>query len=259
MDADLLADLTDADEETRAVAYEELALEMDDEIAHALLDIAAGDAAEEIRSDAIAALGPVLEECSTDYDEELGFEWAPELGPPVSRQTFASIVSRIEALYSDEAQPKLIRRRAFEVLIRDPRPWHADAIRRHFASEDAEWKLTAVFAMGYIPGFGREIVEVLDKEKEPLLYEAVRAAGTMDVLGAAARIRALAASRDTDHDVRVEAILALPNVDPDCFDLLDDLARSRDREVKEAAEIALDELAMHQEAEDLEDDEFDEE
>jgi hypothetical protein len=93
---DLVADLTDPDAETRAAAREELDLVMDDGIAQALLDVVGSNAADEIRADAVVALGPVIEECGLDYGVD---ELDPDLGPPVSRQTFASIVRRLrEAL-----------------------------------------------------------------------------------------------------------------------------------------------------------------
>ena len=88
----LLAELTDPDEETRAAILDEISLEMDDEIAQALLDIAASDAAEGARTCAIVAFGPVIEECGNDYMEG-GIDFGPEMGPSVSREMFASIVA----------------------------------------------------------------------------------------------------------------------------------------------------------------------
>jgi len=250
----LLSELTDPDEETRAAAIEELALEMDDETAQALLDIAASDAAEETRARAIVALGPEIEECGTDYMED-AIDFGPETGPPVSRETFAAIVARIRGLYFDEKQPKLVRRRAFEVLIRDPQPWHREAIQKHFASADEEWRLTAVFAMGHITGFEREIAAAVETAEEPLLFEAVRAAGQMEVSAAAPRIRALAASHDADLDLRIAAIYALPHVDRDSFELLESLEQSRNRDIAEAAADAVQELRIFTDTGEDEDDE----
>src|SRR5436305_15109712 len=163
----LLAELTDPDEETRAAILDEISLEMDDEIAQALLDIAASDAAEGARTCAIVAFGPVIEECGNDYMEG-GIDFGPEMGPSVSREMFASIVAGLRGLYSDESQPKLVRRRAFEVLIRDPQPWQRKAIREHFASADDDWRLTALFAMGHMTGFEREIAAAVKTVEAPL-------------------------------------------------------------------------------------------
>jgi hypothetical protein len=138
----------------------------------------------------------------------------------------------------------LIRRRAFEALVRDPQPWLSEEIRKHFASSDSDWRLTAVFAMGYVQGFEREIAETVRTAEGALLLEAVTAAGSMGVSRAATRIRTLATSREQDLDLRLAAIEALPHVDPDCFDMLDDLTRSTKQEIADAAEYALEELGI---------------
>jgi hypothetical protein len=239
-----IEELTDPDPEVRQDAYEEVTLEMDDDLAHAIVEIAAGDLSDAIRADAIVSLGPLIEECGMDYDETLGFEWAPELGPPVSRQTFQFVVKRIRAIYEDETAPKLLRRRAFEVLVRDPQPWQSDEIRKHLASPDEDWRLTAIFGMGAVKGFEKELLDVVTNGEGIQLTEAVRSAGQMSVAGAAGPIRRLATSSKTERDLRLEAIAALPLVDAEAFEILDELSRSKDREIAEAAQEALHELLL---------------
>jgi hypothetical protein len=258
----LLLQLTDPDEDVRAEAREELSMLMDDDIARAFLDVASSDAAEEIRSDAIVGLGPIIEEAGMDFsDDEMDFELDPDLGPGISRETFDSIIREIRALYEDEAQPKLIRRRAFEVLVRDPQPWQSAEIRKHFAGDDPLWKLTSVFAMGYVAGFEKEIAATVASASEHLLYEAVRAASSMEVSSTAKRIRDLATSAKTDHALRLVAIEALVNVDPDPEEVLEALTDSRDAEIAETAQAALDELMMTHELDedDIDEDDEDEE
>lgn len=230
---------------------------MDDEVARAFLDVASSDAAERVRADTIIGLGPVIDEAGLDFDDEddEGFVMDPELGPPISREMFETIVREVRGLYEDEAQPKLVRRRALEVLVRDPQPWHMAEIRRHYASDDPEWKVTGIFGMGYVPGFDDEIAAAVQSESGKLLFEAVRAAGSMEVAAAAKRIRELATSRTADRDLRLAAIDALPHVDRDSFDLLQRLAGSDDDEIADAAEAALDELSI---AESYDDEELDE-
>ena len=233
---------------------------MDDEIAQAFLDVAASDADERVRADVIIGLGPGLEEASDDYlDDDSAFLLDPELGPPISREMYETIVREIRGIYEDEAQPKLVRRRAFEVLVRDPQPWLTPEIRRRFASEDPEWKVTAVFGMGYIAGFDREIVEVVQTGKGKLLFEAVRAAGGMEVTAAGKFIRELVTSQTTERDLRLVAIDALPNVDRDSFEILDRLARSDDEDIAAAAEAALEELLLAESIDDEDDEDFDDE
>ena len=233
---------------------------MDDDIARAFLRVASGDAAEEIRSDAIVGLGPIIEEAGMDFSvDEIDFELDPDLGPGISRDTFKSIIAEIRALYENEAQPKLVRRRAFEVLVRDPQPWQSAEIRKHYAGDDPLWKLTAVFGMGYVAGFEKEIAATVASASDHLLYEAVRAASSMEVSSAAQHIRDLATSNRTDRDLRLVAIEALVNVDPDSEDILLSLTRSRDAEIAETAQGALDELMMTHELDDDFDDEDEEE
>ena len=253
MERTLLARLTSDDEEVRAEAREQLALDMDDEIARAFLDIARGGASEEIRAEVIVGLGPIIEEAGDEYFDG-AIEFAPEFGPSISRRTFETILSEIRALYDDAAQPKLVRRRALEVLVRDPRDWQKDEVRKQFDSPDEEWKRTAVFAMGCVPGFEAELQSLVASAEEPLLYEAVRSAGLRGLGAEAERIRALAESPRTERELRLVAIEALPAVDPDAGELLEKLAASKDEEIAVVAEDALEELGIF-----ADDDDWDEE
>lgn len=248
----LLAAITDADDKVRSAAIHELMHEMDDEIARALLDVASSDAAEDVREDVIVGLGPVLEEAGDDYFDD-DFDLDPELGPAVSREMYETIGSELRAIYENESQPKLLRRRAFEVLTRDPQPWLPDAIREHFASEDPEWKMTAIFGMGHVAGFEKEIAGLVGSLTGPLLTEAVVAAGRMEVTAAAKRIRELATSNATERILRLAAIEALPFVDDDVDELLHDLADSEDDQIAMVADAALEELML---AGTIDDDEF---
>ncbi len=238
--------LRSADEETRREAFDRISVEMDDALAREILAIAQGDAAEDVRADAIVALGPAVDECGVEYMD--GEELDPsEYGAPLSLDAFEEVTAALRDIYEDESQPKLVRRRAFEVLVRDPQPWQKDAIARDFASSDRDWKMTAIFSMGYVRGFGKDLLDQLRSAQGDLLYEAVRAAGRAEVEEAAPILEALAIAEGTDRDVRLEAIAGLPAVDPDCFDLLDELAESKDAEIRAAAEEALQNLQIFEE------------
>ena len=240
---ELLAQLTAEDEDVRREAREELHMLMDDTVARRYLDVIEGDASDGVRADAIVGLGPVIEEAGIDYmDDELEFEESPELGPPVSREMFGTIVATVRRIYEDESQPKLLRRRALEVLVRDPQPWLEGEIRKHLTSADEDWKLTAVFAMGYVNGFEKEITEAVQSAAEPILFEAVRSAGSQEIAATAPRIRELAQSATVDPDTRLAAIEALPFVDDGAEEILRQLVGSDDEEIAQTAEIALDEL-----------------
>lgn len=246
----LLRDMASPDELVRFEAREELGTYMDDGIALAIVALAESDASEDVRADALVALGPLLEE---GWDEDDG-DWDGDPGmvdvAGVSREAFEAVRTRTRALYTDARQPALVRRRAFEVLIRDLQPEHAAEVRAHYAGGDPDWRRTAVFAMGVVPGFERELASLVATADGDLLFEAVRAAGAMEVRGAAGRIRRLAASEDTPRDLRIEAIVALPDVDAGCHELLEDLMESDDPEIADLAEDAMDELRFREQLSD---------
>ncbi|HEX7706047.1 MAG TPA: hypothetical protein VF701_06260 [Thermoanaerobaculia bacterium] len=247
-DDSIINRLADPDPEVRRSAFDELAYEISDEHVQAILTLVESDAGEEIRGDAVIALGPVVEECGDEYfdgaESDLGPDFGVDLGPPLSRDGYSELVKRVRAIYENSSQPKLVRRRAFETLVRDPAEWHREEIRKHFDGSDPDWKLTAVFAMGNVPGYDEELAHVVREAEGELLAEAIRSAGEMEV-EVGDRVRELAASPATDRDVRLEAIRALPHVDPDSYDLLEKLSDSDDEEIAAVAEEAMDELGLY--------------
>lgn len=244
----LLNMLRSADEEARAGAREELTLQMNDEIARAFLDIAKERQDDRVRADTIIGLGPIIEEAGLDYAEEV--EGTGELGPEISRGMFETIQRELRAIFEDETQPTLVRRSALEALVRDPQQWHADAIRKLVATNDPEWRITAVFAMGYVPGFESDILTIIQTSEGALLYEAVRAAGRAELTEAAPKLRAIAVDEGVDSGLRAAAIEALPYIDDEADELLEDLAEHDDEEVASAAEFALEELSILAQSED---------
>lgn len=246
--------LLGSNSERRQQTLEELALDMDDATAEKLLQIAESDQDENIRADVIVAFGPIIDECGTDYEEDFGF--GPELLPSLSKEAFESMVRRLRAIYGDPAQPTIVRRRSLEVLVRDPQPWQKDAIRRDFSSGERDWRLTAIFSMGYHHGFDKEILQLVESGEGDLRFEAVRAAGLRSLKEAGPTLRKLARSSSTERDLRIAAILSLPPVDPDCRELLESLRTSGDKEISAAADEALDELAIWEMDDPEEDDEL---
>jgi HEAT repeat protein len=246
--------LLGSNSERRQQRLEELALDMDDATAEKLLEIAESDQDENIRADVIVSFGPIIDECGTDYEEDFGF--GPELLPSLSKGAFESMVRRLRAIYEDPAQPTIVRRRSMEVLVRDPQPWQRDAIRRDFASGERDWRLTAIFSMGYHNGFDKEILQLVESGEGDLRFEAVRAAGLRSLKEAGPTLRKLARSSSVERDLRIVAILSLPPVDPDCRELLQSLRQSGDKEISAAADEALDELAIWEMDDPEEDDEF---
>ena len=109
----------------------------------------------------------------------ISFDDEDELAePPTTEPMFQRIQATLQEIHADHSVPKEVRRRVLEASVRAPRDWHQDAIREAYSSSDEEWKLTAVFCMGWIRGFDEQILEMLESRNPDIRYEAVRAAGT---------------------------------------------------------------------------------
>jgi uncharacterized protein (UPF0147 family) len=207
---------------------------MSDPLADALLFIV-GSAAEpeELRAKAAISLGPVLEQADIDEFDD------PE-SVPISEKTFRKIKQALRKVYLDSGLPKLVRRRILEAAVRAQEEWQTNAIRTAYASDDQEWKLTAVFCMNYVRGFDQQILESLESADPEIHYEAVRAAGTWEVDAAWPHVSALAAAADTDKDLRLAAIEALSTIRAsESIAILAELADDDDEEIAEAADEAL--------------------
>jgi hypothetical protein len=225
---------------------------MNEALAHALLAIV-GNAAEpeELRAQAAVSLGPVLAQAYIDEFDDPEFV-------PISEKTFDKISQSLHKVYLDFGLPKLLRRRILEGSVRAPQEWHTEAIGTAYASDDREWKLTAVFCMNYVRGFDQQIVEALESADPEIHYHAIRAAGNWEVEAAWPHVSALLAAPGTDKDLLIAAIEAVGSIRPrEAGALLADLAESDDEDIAEAANDA---MSMAEGRSDDEiDDEFDDE
>jgi uncharacterized protein (UPF0147 family) len=208
---------------------------INDALANLLTGIVSNPAEpEQLRAKAAIALGPVLEQTDIDQFDDTFEE------PPISEETFDRIQSTLENVYKDDSAPKLVRRRALEASVRAENDWHADAIRAAYARPDEEWKLTAVFAMQYVQGFDKEIVEALDNRNADIHFQAVRAAGTKEVAAAWPHVKKLMNSETTAKRLRLAAIHAAGAINmKEAEPKLHELADSEDEEIAEAADEAL--------------------
>ena len=258
----LLASLRDrtADPATRVTAAE-LASEtvvMDDDLAEQMLTVLR-DTTEpaDLRARVAISLGPVIEE--TDME---GFDTDGISDPPIAESTFDDIRETLRRLHIDEQEPKEVRRRILEASVRSPQDWHRDAVRAAWSTDDHDWKMTAVFCMGYVPGFESQILTALENGDAELEFEAVRAAGARDVDAAWPHIAALIQAPKTDRDLLLAAIEAAGSIRPEeAGKLVVDLVDSDDEAIAEAAGdvIMLAETDLDEIEEDDEDDEEDEE
>lgn len=209
---------------------------MDDEVAEMLLAIL-GDSTEsdQIRARAAIALGPALEDADTsEFDDEYA-------APAITEQVFVRIRERLRAVYNDQNAPKQVRRRALEAAVRAPDDWHQDALRKAWASGDAEWKLTAVFGMRWVPGdFNKPVLDALTSRDSVLRREGVLAAGQRELDAAWPHIAKLVLSKDTEKPLLLAAIDAAAAIRPDeAPELLSGLAGSEDEDIADAVEEAL--------------------
>ncbi len=207
---------------------------IDDQLAKELLELARSPARPElVRATAAISLGPVLETADTE-----GFEFPGEV--PVAEGTFKAIQDGLRGLYLDAAVPKEVRRRVLEAAVRAPQDWQQAAVRAAWASDDAEWKLTAVFCMAYVNGFESEILQALRSTDPKVHYEAVVAAGGSEVDDAWDHVAALVRAPKTPKPLLLAAIEAASSIRPEeAAVLIEPLLDSEDEDVAVAADEAL--------------------
>ena len=215
---------------------------INDDLAGALLSVVGdANASEELRTRAALSLGPVLEEMDTDSFGDLpGLDEDSFDAPPISEHTFRRIQQSLHARYQETDIPKEVRRRILEASVRAPADWHPDAVRAAYSSEDRDWRLTAVFAMRWVAGFGDEIVAALDDPDDEIRYEAVWAAGNWEIDGTWPHVSALLSAPDTDKALLLAAIDAAVSINPhEAKPLLAELTDSQDTDIADAADSAM--------------------
>jgi hypothetical protein len=213
---------------------------MNDDIAEALLAVVGnGNEPGELRAAAAVAFGASLEAGDT-------YEFDDPDEVPVSEPMYDRIRQSLQALYADASAPKLVRRRILEGSVRAPQEWHAEAIRAAWDSGDPEWRLSAVFAMGYVRGFAAEILAALESDDEDLFYEAVVAAGHNELDAAWPHVAALLEHDGTEKGLLLVAFDAAVAIDPEeAADLLRPYLDSEDEEIVEIARDAISMARMH--------------
>ena len=223
---------------------------INDELVDALLAILHSvDASAELRGQAAISLGPLLEHADTE-------EFVDPDDVPITEQTFHRIRDSLRQLYADASVPDAVRRSVLEAAVRAPQDWHQGAVRAAYASDDAAWKLTAVFCMRFIRGFDEQILTALVSTDPKIHYEAICAAGNWGVDVAWPHVVALVTSGDVDKPLLLAAIEAVVGIRPqEAAAVLAALTDSDDEDIIEAVDEA---LSMAQGASELddEDDEF---
>lgn len=207
---------------------------INDELVDALLSVIQGDdESAELRGRAAISLGPVLEHADID-----GFDDPDDV--PISEDTFRKIQESLRRLYQDAAVPKNVRRRILEASVRAPQDWHQDAIREAYASDDEDWRLTAVFSMRWVRGFDSQILEALESNNQDIHHQAVRAAGSWEVDAAWPHVSGLVSAPGTGKPLLLAAIDAVVGIRPqEAAMILADLIHSDDEDIVETAHEAM--------------------
>ncbi len=249
----LIAELRDPDADTRLETLAEIADEIDDELTVEMERMLLEDASDEVRARVPIALGPALELCYWELDDDGRLPPPdPYNTAPLSQGVYDRLVETLRRVYLDGATPELVRRRVLEGAVRSPQPWQEKAVAAAYRSGEERWRITAVFCMGHLRGFEDEIVEAFESGSELVRFEAIRAAGQGVVKRLAGPFQALAEDPAADVDERLVAIEALPNMEhPRNFEILTRLCADREEAVAEAAEEALLEVSMLALADDM--------
>jgi hypothetical protein len=226
---------------------------MDDKLAEALMMIVRNGAeSEELRERAAISFGAALEQSDINEFED------PD-DSPITERTFRAIQNLLRKLYDDDSTPKRVRRRILEAAVHAPQDWQRNAIRKAYASGDAEWMLTAVFGMRWVRGFDDQILEALQSSDAEIHYEAVEAAGNWELPAAWPHIAKLLRDRATPKPLLLAAIGAAAGIRPtEATEILSNLADSHDEDIAEAASEAI-AIAEGRGDDDLEDDDEEEE
>ncbi len=220
-----------ADEKVRVLAAELAgdAVVINDELVGALLSmLRRAEEFEEARGRAAISLGPVLELCDIH-----GFDEPDML--PVTERTFLEIQETMHKLYLDEGVPKEVRRKILEGSVRAELDWHRDAIRARWASDDEDWRLTAVFCMRHVRGFEEQILASLGNKNLDVQVEAVLAAGTWAIDDAWPHVVGLVTAEGVDRRLLLAAIDAVGDIRPkEAPAVLEHLENSDDPEIADA-------------------------
>ncbi len=221
---------------------------INNELAVALLAILRSPLeSDELRARAAISFGPVLEQISIDEFDD------PEESP-ITEEMFDRIRDSLHQIVDDENTPKEVRRRALEASIRNPEEWHAQAVRKAYASGDREWVLTAVFAMGHVDGFQSQILESLKNPDPEIHWEAVRASSAQALDAAWGHVLALVKDPGTPKDLLLVAIEAIGSIRPqEAQRILFDLADSEDEDIADAANEAIGMLDLEEDEDEEED------
>ncbi len=162
--------LKDADPQVRVLALHLLWECGDTRLVPTFIEILNKDSDFNVRAAAATALGMFV------YLGE--FE---EIPPHIQRKVEDNLLAVLRS--SDQI---LVRRRALEALGSSSRPEVTGLIEAAYDGEEADWKVSALFAMGRSgdEGWGKQVLSNLRNQNEAIRMEAIHAAGDLGLASA---------------------------------------------------------------------------
>lgn len=207
---------------------------MNDDLARTLIAIVGNsDEPAELRATAAVSFGPAFE-----------FAYIYEFDDPddiiLTEKTYLEMQAALTKLYHDAGVPVVVRQNILQAIVRAPQDWHSGEVRAAYASNDEDWRLTAVFCMRFIKGFEREILEALESADQDIRYQAISAAGNWGLEKAWPSLAGLFTEKGAEKAMLLAAIEAAAGIGtPEALDSLRALLDSDDGDVVDAVWEAL--------------------
>ncbi|MDP2976718.1 MAG: HEAT repeat domain-containing protein [Anaerolineales bacterium] len=168
-----------------------------------------------------------------------------EVPPHIQRKVEDNLLAVLRS--SDQI---LVRRRALEALGSSSRPEVTGLIEAAYDGEEADWKVSALFAMGRSgdEGWGKQVLSNLRNQNEAIRMEAIHAAGDLGLASARPVLLDMLANEE-DVEMQHEIIWELTKIGgEDVRDRLEELlALAEDDEETGFIEEALENLAFTEE------------
>src|SRR5574341_665320 len=232
--------LDDSDAEVRAEAIACLWNDPNPKWIDILMRKATEDIHSEVRAHALSALGRYVFE-----GEAASFEGWDNYATTIAPEDYTRVTEFLLQVAQDPDEALEARRYAIEALaFRTDDPEVLDLIEWAYHHRDRRLKVSAIFAMAR-NGDARWTDYILTEMQDPdpeIQYEAVRAAGELGLPEATDALIDLARGKGVRKSLRLLAIYALGETgDERAYPILDQLSRSRDRDVRDVARDAIDE------------------
>ena len=238
----LLEDLHHPNPRVRMLAVREVADDADDRALAALLELAAGDPALEVRCAAILALGDLtytIGMTCLDPEDELE-EWCGQVA--LRPADLERVRDFLLSVYYDQGRTLDERRYAVESLSHMADGVVEDVVAELYARPEVEAKISALKAMGWNGArrWERPLRQAFLHPNREIMIEAIHAAGESGLEELGQELWSL--TYVEDKDIALAAVWALGQTGWEgAFERLDELTLDPDPQVRECADEAMEE------------------